>query len=1656
MAASKVNTKFVFILVGALLALAIGVGGLAAYSLRMSGERNIAAGDRIMAEAMQARASGDEQRAFELINDAASQYGRAVSKDRTRRDWLVVWRDTLLQTRPDTEVEYDKQLRERYVGAMDRLAAIDPNNPQAQHEYVSFIDELFRTYGSQNALQGIVQTIDSRVAFLPAESPTAIRLRGLRGLAINDQVDFELLDQDRREEARVQMEAFYTAFKDDPQPFLAPLDASPSAEEASAFANTVREQHSRVARGLIRWHINEQRVANAEGRTQDASRAISAALSAADAIMGDGFGFDRDVRFMALRMQAATEVEGIRIANPSQRQQAQLAVVREVLPRMLAEIRSMEGADIPMNELASMLVWDRDWAERDQLVEQLERAVAATPSHGQRLMVAAQGFRNAGRTERALELYEQVRALPRPTLSIAGLLLPLQQRAAAFSQVEVNLDLFEQARAGGDSAAASERLSAAKRAREALASESGVAERGRVLRADASLAIAEGEFTRAIRLLEEFRREFGDTPEVLGQLASLLIRQGTIGEAKQLLERLASANTITPQGVILLADIHRMEGNLDLALRTLEDQSRRSTSPLEFVEPIAQVRRLIAIEAGEASDDPVFDALVRANEAVARRDFERATAILNSATRARPEAESDVRVVLLRAQVDALSGNMEAALARIERAIEQNPDNAMLLQIRDRLSSGDVVASRLAEIDGSDRPAIDKALARYSVFVSVGRTDEAMDALDEAERLQPNHPSVLEARFNIALFEGNLDNASRVAARAAEANADGVDGLLFQGRLQLARGERAEAIRTLRTASNLIPSNIEIRRYLGQALLQNGQIDEGITTLRRAYEARRDNLQVLGDYVQALRQLGRFQEARELLDPGSDPTAPARSNRSVTNIWLALEAEFGDGDRALRERRTYFAADVRTDSFGTSSDARENAIRLIELLVRENELAEAQQVFGQVEQHLSSRDGLRARTGIALGNAAKLDDPQDVARAEQEAIARFRDQASAESQATSSPDPLLDVANFAFNSGRFDLGLQVLQDAVKYEDPAGRGISRQIAQRLSQRAQRLDAEARTLDAQAAQRRGTDPLAADAIQEQAAQTRGRAANSREEAASLYSQMSAATGADSDFSMRLAEAELRLQLRQLDRADELVRAVRQAQPNNLNAMLLAAFIAEGRDDRTAAGRLYDQAVEQHSTNFLPFYRRALFRSSDRDRQSDVLFDLQRVADLRPSFTDGWLLRYRVYMQSGQPDRAFTALRQGIEAAPSNAEPLTRALVQELLRNGRTTEAATVASERARQLPSDVYWQFNAGTLARQRGAYREAAEIFARLMELPAIREDSAQLAQAAGLRLDALLRSEQNTPAQELSRLAGLVETIEATEGASAVSKAMLLARAYAGIPAERARAGGYIQQGYTAAARGGSDATPTQLLRQWFTELPPVVGGNAAAFDYVTRLDEAIRQQIASGAAGADSRPVYLRILMLQAGQVRGESPSELIARGEAIKGDVQNDPLARFELHKRLSNLHYAAGDTASAAREGIAALELNGNDLEMLNNVAFFLAKYLDRVQEARPYADRAAQLAPDSADVLDTVGVVYMLSGDYGRAAELFEQSLRFARTQEQRLPANVHMADTLIRSGDRSAARPYIEAAERLLPVVIEGVRQIYGPEVAALRNRLNNP
>ncbi|MEL7088232.1 MAG: tetratricopeptide repeat protein, partial [Planctomycetota bacterium] len=105
---------------------------------------------------------------------------------------------------------------------------------------------------------------------------------------------------------------------------------------------------------------------------------------------------------------------------------------------------------------------------------------------------------------------------------------------------------------------------------------------------------------------------------------------------------------------------------------------------------------------------------------------------------------------------------------------------------------------------------------------------------------------------------------------------------------------------------------------------------------------------------------------------------------------------------------------------------------------------------------------------------------------------------------------------------------------------------------------------------------------------------------------------------------------------------------------------------------------------------------------------------------------------------------------------------------------------------------------------------------------------------------------------------------------------------------------------------------------------------------------------------------------------------------------------------------------------------LAADPDNLEVLNNLAYILAKNLEDPRAALPLAKRAAELAPDNAAVLDTLGWTYYQVNQVREARRTLEDSVRI-----EALPVNTqHLARIYTDDGDTSRARRLLEQSVEL--------------------------
>ena len=190
--------------------------------------------------------------------------------------------------------------------------------------------------------------------------------------------------------------------------------------------------------------------------------------------------------------------------------------------------------------------------------------------------------------------------------------------------------------------------------------------------------------------------------------------------------------------------------------------------------------------------------------------------------------------------------------------------------------------TRLA-LKASPNKRIDLFMMQSNALDQLGRPSEAIQALREAQKLDPAFP-MLQNNLGYLLVEngGDLQEASQLIAAAMEkdpANGSTVDSW---GWVLFKQGKFKEAEEALRKAAALTPLSPEIRKHLGEVLLKLGRPEEALEQWERALpfafpqraelEAQAEKLRV--DIAKKQRAQEKTSEQEPEEDPDMEEEAP--------------------------------------------------------------------------------------------------------------------------------------------------------------------------------------------------------------------------------------------------------------------------------------------------------------------------------------------------------------------------------------------------------------------------------------------------------------------------------------------------------------------------------------------------------------------------------------------------------------------------------------------------------------------------------------------------------------------------------------------------------------------------------------------------------------
>ena len=154
----------------------------------------------------------------------------------------------------------------------------------------------------------------------------------------------------------------------------------------------------------------------------------------------------------------------------------------------------------------------------------------------------------------------------------------------------------------------------------------------------------------------------------------------------------------------------------------------------------------------------------------------------------------------------------------------------------------------------------------------------------------------------------------------------------------------------------------------------------------------------------------------------------------------------------------------------------------------------------------------------------------------------------------------------------------------------------------------------------------------------------------------------------------------------------------------------------------------------------------------------------------------------------------------------------------------------------------------------------------------------------------------------------------------------------------------------------------------------------------------------------------------------------------------LARDP-ANFGALLTMGIVEERAGDRAAALPYYRKAVDVEPDNVTALNNLAYTLADFANRPDEALKYAEHALELAPDDAAVEDTLGWVLYKKQLFASAVLHLRDSVAREPTARRKL----HLALTYLKMGDTALARKTLQAAINMDPSL---------PEAESARQLLN--
>lgn len=1599
--ASRVNTKLLLILFISLSVVVVGVGGLYYLAVRGNAEVNAQRG----AEHLQ-------QGEFE---EAARQYRRALNKEPANLDYLAKYREALTQVRPES----DQQARDSYFEWIRSLRHESVYHPNQAAAHIAMFREAHahaRALNMAELWEQLAEAAEETAIRIPQENAAVDEALLYQCIARFRLANVTLIEDLKEAEEQLQEEY---------------LQRHPDSDLGWA--------------SLIIGQSNVARKLRSEGLTSEASawdQKLAESITAAAARVEDGPHVAM-ARLVVTAMDPEASDETIEAAALN----ATTAIAGHDDPWLVRDAAE-----------ALRLVDAGEGLDRAHLlIDTYLEADPTAPQH--RFLQAKYAYLKGNLDEATDKAQALVDAQPLPVGLMGRLqgVFKLEARALLVDAAFRKWDLAT----GQQRTDALEHLRTVHGQLVGIISDPETNPAGQL--ADGKLALAEGDYQRAAAKFDLLSRtvvvqdletavvamrafelvgELGeahrratllvaqnpDSTALLHRKAHIEYRMRSYGAAEDTLAELLALNPDHALGLELKQALIDAQTAGARPLTTADDVLFEAQQELNRGETEAAHNRILAALETDPDNLQLLDAVLRIE--LALRELEQASQHLQHAKTLAPGVQRFRQYeAILTSEEDAA-----AALRTYLRSVYDDDAEFQIALANNLIALADQQTEQAAEMEAAG----DAEGAQGQRDLVVRSLSEAQAALAEAEALTPEAPLLLLAQFRYAMHQESWDQARTIMARsrdvliglannlldrlflkgieigvetgawdlatemvseAQRTNADQIDGLHYEGRLRLARGNLRGAVTALEEASRRKPYASPVWRSLGEAYRSSGDLDDAIDAYDQAYQRNPNDPATALGYLRVLTQKDNSTRA---LAVARDAARRFADQRPIVEVWLGLEASLGEVGVALAQRgRRYIQSPNDTG----------NAIQLAVLLSTREPAREllADQEGGELFPPARwNRMTLQQRADV-------LAEARRNWREESATILQALEQANARDLAV-----LRQVADIWAARGEASRGEQVLRglQARQVADIGAPSLDVLLSlagyqQAIGQSAQAVATLTEAQQLQSPELREADRVLAGIHF---------VANRFDAALELLQQIHAA---DPTSQLQLQIIECLTRLYRFDEAERNLQLIVQRDGASLTTHMLAAAIARGRaedlfyDDQIeacdAALASRDAAIEAaiaaapadplpyraRAENALRDFRRTGVRAH-LDEASRAIARADELAMDRSASTD---LRIAVHLARGDVRSATSEIRSTLSRQPQDVQRRQQ-LVALYLRSGDEAGAVGALREATSLFPNVSFWWQQLGDrllLLADGPKVSEAIDAYRRMAPSPA----------AVGRICEAHLRNQPPAYQAVLDELATHPDWLDLD-----VRLRGYRARAFNGLDrrdeaiAEQRRAWSALTERIEA-GEANEQEIPNWFIANRFLFDGDPSAGEQFALDVLGRdPNHWERMAIADhwAATGADGWPRAIELLT------------------SALAQAPQSDATFRIMAFGRLSEYHLAVDDSVSAAEAMRQIVALQPNNALALNNLAYVTAVPLNDPEAADRIAKQAYRLNPGHPAILDTYGWVRFKLGD----TELAERLIREAIQKDETPDKLLHLAQVLDAQGHLDPAEKSLERALELQP------------------------